>query len=175
MVRLVQGVACCTPIGMQLATTAQGVQRTEQHAVQQTRGFPYDSVAPAVQHPMQQLCNRGATNPTPEGVQVLHSPTSGGSAFRWRVAYPNGAGMDVLFTRAATRAEVAELYPGASIEQIPDVPTRTAIPAEEAELRALVAAILADDSDADRVEALAVALADPDAALACYRALAANP
>ncbi len=81
--------------------------------------------------------------------------------------------MEVLFTPAATQAEVAELYPGASIEPVSDAATRAATPAEADELRALVAAFLAADTEANRAEALAVALADPDAALACYRALAA--
>ena len=93
---------------------------------------------------------------------------------QWRVGYPNGAAMLVLFTPAATRAEVADLYPGASIEPLPDAVTRAATPAEAAELHALVAPILAEATEADRAEALAVALADPDAALACLRAIFAN-
>jgi hypothetical protein len=94
-------------------------------------------------------------------------------ARQWRISYPNGAAIDMLFTPAATRAEVAELYPGATIELVPDTAMRTATSAEADELRALIAAILADDSEASRAEALAVALADPDAALMSYRALAA--
>ncbi len=94
-------------------------------------------------------------------------------ARQWHVGYPNGAAMLVLFTPAATRAEVAELYPGASTEPLPDGATRAATPAEADELRALIGAMLADDNEANRAEALAVALADPDAALICYRALAA--
>ena len=45
---------------------------------------------------------------------------------------------------------------------------------QAAELRELIAPILANDSDADRAEALAVALADPDAALMSFRAMAAG-
>jgi hypothetical protein len=93
-------------------------------------------------------------------------------ARQWRIAYPNGAAMDVLFTPAATRAEVAELYPGASIQPLPDSATRTPTAAEADELLALIGAILADDTEAERAEALAVALADPDAALVCWRSLA---
>ncbi len=175
MVRLVQGVACCAPIGMQHATTAHGVQQPVQHGVQQATGFPYDSAAPAVQHPMQQPCNRGATAGAAKGVRVLRPITSNAPAIRWGVAYPNGAGMEVLFTPAATQADVAELYPGASIEPLPDAPMRTATPGEAGELHALIAAVLADDTDADRAEALAVALNDPDAALVCWRSLAKAP
>lgn len=51
--------------------------------------------------------------------------------------------------------------------------TRSATPAEADELRALIAAILANNTESDRAEALVLALADPDAALLCYRALMA--
>jgi hypothetical protein len=54
---------------------------------------------------------------------------------------------------------------------MPDAPKRTATAAEADELRALVATILADASDGERSEALATALADPVAALACFRIL----
>ena len=96
-------------------------------------------------------------------------------ARQWRIGYPNGAAMDVLFTPSATQPEVAELYPGASIEPLPGTATRAATSAEAAELRGLVAAILPDDTEASRAEAVAVALADPDAALASYRTLVAIP
>ncbi len=42
----------------------------------------------------------------------------------------------------------------------------------DAEIRALIATLLVDDSEADQAEASAVALADLDNALACFRALA---
>ena len=48
---------------------------------------------------------------------------------------------------------------------------RTANFAEGEELRHLVAAIYAQDTEADRQEALYFALADPDDALICYRAI----
>lgn len=50
----------------------------------------------------------------------------------------------------------------------------TATPQQARELRELVGMIGADWSDADRAEALAVALADPDAALTCFQALVAE-
>jgi hypothetical protein len=50
----------------------------------------------------------------------------------------------------------------------------TAGDAVAGELRDLVSIILADDSEADRAEALAVALADPEAALHCFRAMVAE-
>ena len=55
-----------------------------------------------------------------------------------------------------------------------DTRERPATEAEGAELSRLVAAIYAGDSEADRAEALAAAIADPDAALRCYRAVAAE-
>ena len=48
---------------------------------------------------------------------------------------------------------------------------RAATPAEVTELRRLIALILANASDADRAEALAVAVADPEAALVSLLAL----
>jgi hypothetical protein len=42
------------------------------------------------------------------------------------------------------------------------------------ELRDLIALILTNDSEADRAEALSVAVTDPDAALTSFRALAAD-
>ena len=44
----------------------------------------------------------------------------------------------------------------------------------EAELRKLVADVYAADTPADQAEALAAALADPDDALLCYRAIVAE-
>jgi hypothetical protein len=49
---------------------------------------------------------------------------------------------------------------------------RTANFAEAEELRHLIAAIYQNDTEADRQEALHFALADPDDALTCYRAIA---
>lgn len=56
------------------------------------------------------------------------------------------------------------------IKQAPET-TRTANPDEAEELRQLVAAIYAEDTEADRAEALNFALADPVDALICYRAM----
>ncbi len=57
--------------------------------------------------------------------------------------------------------------------RVGDTPTK-ATPDQSAELRDLIAAILANDSEADRAEALRVALADPEAALMSFRALVAD-
>lgn len=80
--------------------------------------------------------------------------------------------IEVLFTPAATLAEVEAIYPMATVEPVPE-PSRRPATAEQAnELRELVALIVANGSEQDRAEALAVALADPDAALLSFRTLA---
>lgn len=65
------------------------------------------------------------------------------------------------------RAALAEAAPS------PTAATVTT-PAQAAELRALVARVAASWPEAERAEALAVALADPADALTCFRALAAE-
>lgn len=180
MVRLVSGVACCTPIGMQRATN-RGLRATaEATTAQRQAAAPSENAGVAVQQVAQQARNRDATkggrNPGP----LLHAETGATvgatadamAARAWRVTYPNGTAMDVLFYPAATQAEVQAIYPGAMVEPLPDTPTRPATKAEADELAALVAAILTDATEDERAEALPVALADPEAALACYRTLA---
>lgn len=49
-----------------------------------------------------------------------------------------------------------------------------ATPEQRQELRDLLAVVLANDSDTEREETLATACADPDAALTCFRLLAAD-
>lgn len=93
------------------------------------------------------------------------------AARRWRVCLPNRDPVEVIFAAEATRAQVADLYPGARIEPMTEPSRAAATPAEAARLRVMIGAVLADESDDDRAEALAVALADVDAALVCYRAL----
>ena len=96
-----------------------------------------------------------------------------GPRYRWQVSYADGRAFDFCSVPEQDRQQIQARYPGAGVEPLPgDGPGRMAAPAEEAELRALVAAILADDTEADRAEALSVALVDPDAALACFRAMA---
>src|SRR5262249_19602076 len=82
------------------------------------------------------------------------------AAQRWRVHFSSFGPMEVLFTPEATRAEVATLYAAAILEPLPDSVRRQATPAEADELRELVGLVAADWPDAERAEALAVALAD---------------
>jgi hypothetical protein len=96
------------------------------------------------------------------------------AARSWRVCYPEVAAMEVLFTPPATRAEVSTIYSRDKLEPMSEPPRRAATPSEAAELRELVDHVLAGAGEADRAEALTVALADPEAALVSFRALATN-
>jgi hypothetical protein len=80
--------------------------------------------------------------------------------------------MEVIFNPEASRAEVAALYPGATCHPLLDPAKLPAVLAEAAELPELVTLVGANSPDAERAEALVVALADPEVALACWRALA---
>ena len=92
----------------------------------------------------------------------------------WKIHFPNLDLVEVIFAPDATRTEVAARYPGAQIEPLPASPWRAATPAEAGELRELIALILPDADDTERAYALRVALANPEAALASFRALAAD-
>lgn len=59
-------------------------------------------------------------------------------------------------------------------DSLPEPSRRSATPTEASELRELVALVLANADETDRAEALALALADPEAALLSFRALAAD-
>jgi hypothetical protein len=125
---------------------------------------------------------RDSDKPATEALQELQEAPSctfcstevatflGKTNARWSICYSDMPPMEVLFTPPATRAEVGKVYPGAGIEALPEPIRRDATPLEVGELRKLVARVFVDD--ADRAEALAVALADPDAALPSFRALA---
>ena len=77
--------------------------------------------------------------------------------------------MEVLFAPPATHAEVAAIYQGATVDVLPQA-RRNATASETAELRRLIAEVLADDTE--RADTLAFAVVDPDAALRSFRALA---
>ena len=114
--------------------------------------------------------NSSATD-APDGADELRA----GKARRWRISFPKLAPIEVLFTPEATRVEALAACDGA-VEATPihEGARRTATAAEADELRALVATILAGASDYERSEALATAVADPTAALACFRVLAGS-
>ena len=97
--------------------------------------------------------------------------------WRWLIHLAGRDLREVVFSPPVTRAEVVALYPDAvEVRPAPETPTRKPTAAEVAELTRLVTAVYvhANDTDADRADALARALADPDGALQCYRAIAAQ-
>lgn len=84
--------------------------------------------------------------------------------------------MECWTSPACTHDEALALHPGA-VAAVPiqhNPAMRTASTRERSELLGLVAAVYADDSESDRQEAVALALADPEGALTCYRAIAAE-
>ena len=84
--------------------------------------------------------------------------------------------MEVWFAPAADHAEALAAYRDAvAAEPAPErTDTGAASVIERDELLALVEAVYAGDTDADRAEALDAALADPAGALTCYRGIAAE-
>lgn len=91
----------------------------------------------------------------------------------WLFHFPDRDDLPVTFAPAVDHAAALAYYPEAvAAEPIPDRPQRKATKAEAEEITALVRAIYANDTDDDRAEALAMALADPDGALLCYRTIA---
>jgi len=97
-------------------------------------------------------------------------------ATRWLIHFLDREPLEVWFAPAADHDEALASYPDAvAAEPLPErTDTRTATVIERDELLALVEAIYAADTDQDRAEALDAALADPEGALQCYRAIAAE-
>jgi hypothetical protein len=96
-------------------------------------------------------------------------------ARHWLIRRADGALLEVIFADVLVLADVRAVYPDAAeLVRQDDEPRRTATPAEADELRALLGAILSGAAAAEHAEALAIALAAPDAALASFRALTAG-
>jgi len=91
----------------------------------------------------------------------------------WLFHFADRDDLPVMFAPAVDHTAALSYYPDAvAAEPIPDRPQRHPTKDEAKEITALVHAVFAADSDVDRNEALAAALADPDGALRCYRAIA---
>lgn len=92
----------------------------------------------------------------------------------WLLHYADRDPLEVWFSPALSHAEVLAQHPDAvAAEPVPErTDTRTATVIERDELLALIQAIYATDTDADRAEAIDAALADPAGALRCYRSIA---
>ena len=97
-------------------------------------------------------------------------------ATRWLIHFLDREPLEVHFAPAADHDEALAAYKDAvAAEPVPErTDTRTATVIERDELLALVEAVYAGDTDQDRQEATDSALADPEAALTCYRAIAAE-
>lgn len=94
-------------------------------------------------------------------------------ASRWLFHLADREPMEVVFAPAVSHANALDCYPDAVAAELQTArPLRTPTKAEAKEITALVLAVFASDSDDDRSEALAAALADPDGALLCYRTIA---
>ena len=89
----------------------------------------------------------------------------------WRITYPDRA-LTITCAPPATLADVQAMYPGASVAPCDPRPHRPATTTEAAELRALLARALPASTAAERAEAAAIGLADIEAALICWRAIA---
>ena len=113
----------------------------------------------------------------PAIVAALREAANDPGAHRhWMIRFPDLDPIEAMFSPAMTLADALAAFPGAvTAEPVPETPRRAATAEQAAELRELVALILADGSEQDRTEALAVALADPDAALLSFRMLAESP
>ena len=92
---------------------------------------------------------------------------------QWLFHFADRDDLQVTFAPAVNHAAALDYYPDAvAAEPIPERPQRIATKAEASEITALIHAVFPDDTDVDRSEALAAALADPDGALHCYRTIA---
>ena len=95
--------------------------------------------------------------------------------FRWLIHFADREPVEVTFSPMATHNEVLAHWPGAvAAEPMQEKPGRALTDSEAAMLRVLIGAVYRDDGDDDRNDALQAALADPDNALACYRAISSE-
>ena len=91
----------------------------------------------------------------------------------WLFHFTDRDDLPVTYAPAVDHAAALACYPDAvAAEPIPERPQRVATEAEAKEITVLIGIVLANDTDVDRNEALAVALADPEGALLCYRTIA---
>jgi hypothetical protein len=91
----------------------------------------------------------------------------------WLFHFVDRDDLPVTFVPSIDHVRAMSYYPEAvAAEPIPDRPQRKPSKAEADEITALVNAVFPDDTDDDRTEALAAALADLDGALLCYRTIA---
>lgn len=117
------------------------------------------------------------TKPT-EGAFVSYGSTTQpphekkNNSRRWLFHFADREPMEVVFVNEIDHGEALFFYPDAvAAEPVAEPQKRKPTDDEVEELRALVRAVY---PPGDREEALAVAMADPDGALICYRAIVAE-
>lgn len=116
--------------------------------------------------------NKACTLDTPDTSQNI-SAEDWALFNAWLFHFADQDDLPVTFAPAVGHAAALAYYPEAiAAEPIPDRLQRKPTKAEADEITALVRAVFADDTDDDRAEALAAAMADPDGALLCYRTIA---
>ena len=116
--------------------------------------------------------NKACTLDTPDTSQII-SAEDWALFNAWLFHFTDRNDLPVTFAPAVNHAAALSYYPDAvAAEPIIDRAQRKPNKAEAKEITALVQAVFAGDSDVDRNEALAAALADPDGALLCYRTIA---
>lgn len=99
------------------------------------------------------------------------------SSWRWLLHFADREPLEIYCKPEASHAAILERYPDAlAAEPLPERTRREPNDAEAKELRALVRAVGEREgwAAAEVEEATAVALADPDGALTCYRDIAAD-
>lgn len=118
------------------------------------------------------LQNKACTLDTPDTSQNV-SAEDWALFNAWLFHFADRDVLPVTFAPAVDHAAALAYHPDAvAAEPIPDRLQRKPTKAEADEITALVNALFPDDTDDNRAEALAVALADPDGALLCYRSIA---
>lgn len=119
----------------------------------------------------------GTSPPRFEINDAANDPAPDTRHYRWLIHFPERDPVHTCCLPEPTHAEVMAMYPQAiAAEPMPERIRNQATPEQEAELRALVAAVgvAYAFTHEERQEALALALSDPDAALQSYRAMAAE-
>ena len=121
------------------------------------------------------VVNRWLSSIREQKAGIVEALADAMTSWGWRLHFSDRDPLEVYCNPDATHAEILKRYPDArAAEPIPERIRRTPTEAEATELRALVQAIdAAEKWPVDEIEwAMDGALADPDGALICYRALA---
>ena len=121
--------------------------------------------------PLLSLVVTPVTSVTSQNIVTADDAVSWG----WLLHFADRDSIMVTFSPEVTHAEALACYPDAvAAEPVTNTPSRAPTDSEAALLRVLIGAVYRDDGDDDRNDALLAALADPDNALACYRAISSE-